>query len=294
VRQTCTDGRVFRYNSTEALTISDLTVTGGNRTGSSRGAGLKTFGPVTINDSAFVGNDAGGDSGAIWSDSEEVTIVNSTFADNNADQGGGAVYSYEGLVTATNSTFTGNTANQAGAVFAIEQRYTFVTMVGNGADESGAFVAEVVGSFGGVFADNTAQEAGEVCDASLDSGGYNWTDVEDCDFGGATDVIDLGGDPVLGALANNGGPTQTLLPGTGSPLIDAIPANVEGCEGTDQRGVTRPQLQGCDIGAVEVAPTPPPTSSSTSSSSSSTTSTTVPTTTTPRAAAATAVPRYTG
>jgi hypothetical protein len=28
---------------------------------------------------------------------------------------------------------------------------------------------------------------------------------------------------MLGALANNGGPTQTRLPLTGSPLIDAIP-----------------------------------------------------------------------
>ena len=58
-------------------------------------------------------------------------------------------------------------------------------------------------------------------------------------------------DPVLGALANNGGPTQTLLPLTGSPLLDAIPPASCGAA-VDQRGITRPQGTGCDIGAVEV------------------------------------------
>jgi hypothetical protein len=69
-------------------------------------------------------------------------------------------------------------------------------------------------------------------------------------------------------LAGNGGPTRTLLPQSGSPLINAIP--VVGCSGgntlagstvtTDQRGITRPQEGGCEIGSVElevVQPAPP-------------------------------------
>ena len=62
--------------------------------------------------------------------------------------------------------------------------------------------------------------------------------------------------PLLGALANYGGPTQThaLIPG--SPAIDAgnpLPPGGGGfaCAGTDQRGVARPQGAACDIGAVE-------------------------------------------
>jgi len=54
----------------------------------------------------------------------------------------------------------------------------------------------------------------------------------------------------LGALANNGGLTQTHLPLSGSPLIN---------KGTlyngitfDQRNLTRPFNGGYDIGAVEV------------------------------------------
>lgn len=53
----------------------------------------------------------------------------------------------------------------------------------------------------------------------------------------------------LGALADNGGPTPTLLP-TGSATIDA--ADSCGSLATDQRGVARMQGARCDLGAVEV------------------------------------------
>ncbi len=71
-----------------------------------------------------------------------------------------------------------------------------------------------------------------------------------------------------GRLANNGGPTPTLLPQSGSPLIDGVAAascQADGASGitTDQRGLARPDAgkATCDIGAVEVqvsAPVAPP------------------------------------
>jgi hypothetical protein len=69
----------------------------------------------------------------------------------------------------------------------------------------------------------------------------------------------------LGPLASNGGPTQTHALNAGSVAIDAGDPGVPGsgataCETTDQRGITRPQGPGCDIGAFEVvvgAPPPP-------------------------------------
>ena len=73
-------------------------------------------------------------------------------------------------------------------------------------------------------------------------------------------------DPRLGLLADNGGPTQTQLPQTGSPSIDAIPNDA--CQTaplatgitTDQRQLARPKQSGgkCDIGAVEVQLPPAP------------------------------------
>jgi len=59
----------------------------------------------------------------------------------------------------------------------------------------------------------------------------------------------LAGDPLLGALADNGGPTWTMAVGPGSPAIDAGVDSL--CPATDQRGLPRPLGAGCDIGAFE-------------------------------------------
>ena len=50
---------------------------------------------------------------------------------------------------------------------------------------------------------------------------------------------------MLGALADNGGPVQTMMPAAGSPAIGAG----SGCPPTDARGTTRPAA--CTLGAVE-------------------------------------------
>jgi hypothetical protein len=55
--------------------------------------------------------------------------------------------------------------------------------------------------------------------------------------------------PLLGPLANNGGPTDTEALLTGSPALNA--GNNATCRVTDQRGVSRPQGPACDIGAYE-------------------------------------------
>jgi Ca2+-binding RTX toxin-like protein len=56
--------------------------------------------------------------------------------------------------------------------------------------------------------------------------------------------------PLLGSLADYGGPTSTHALLTGSPAIDGVTGT---CEIADQRGVPRPQGTGCDIGAYELA-----------------------------------------
>jgi hypothetical protein len=58
-------------------------------------------------------------------------------------------------------------------------------------------------------------------------------------------------DPGLGLLANNGGPTQTMLPAYGSLAVDAL--SVGACTlNMGQRGQPRPQNRACDMGAVEL------------------------------------------
>ena len=72
----------------------------------------------------------------------------------------------------------------------------------------------------------------------------------------------LTADPLLGALGDNGGPTRTMAPSEGSPVVDAGAAF--GLI-ADQRGLSRPfdfsaipnAGDGSDIGAVELRPGPP-------------------------------------
>ena len=76
-------------------------------------------------------------------------------------------------------------------------------------------------------------------------------------------VVDEGGtqrnvDPMLGALGNNGGPTQTMALLTGSPAIDKGPVPVPSfpLNENDQRGVGFPRVVNgaVDVGAFEVQP----------------------------------------
>lgn len=82
--------------------------------------------------------------------------------------------------------------------------------------------------------------------------------------GGLTGPGDLNStNPLLGILANHGGPTLTHAPLLGSPAIDAVPlADCTDASGnpitTDQRGVARPQGAACDSGSVEVIQNQPP------------------------------------
>jgi CSLREA domain-containing protein len=82
-------------------------------------------------------------------------------------------------------------------------------------------------------------------------GGNLSTDASPCNFDLATDLPNVADPGLAPALADNGGPTQTIALLDGSPAIDhGFPGS---CPMKDQRGV--PRGSPCDIGAVE-APEP--------------------------------------
>jgi hypothetical protein len=62
----------------------------------------------------------------------------------------------------------------------------------------------------------------------------------------------LGIDPLLGPLADNGGPTRTMALLPGSPAIDA--GDGTGAPANDQRGFARVVGAASDVGAFEVQP----------------------------------------
>jgi fibronectin-binding autotransporter adhesin len=106
-----------------------------------------------------------------------------------------------------------------------------------------------------------APVAGPNVDGTVTSNGHNLLGVatEAVGFGGVGDKINA--NPMLAALANNGGPTETMALQVGSAAIDA---GVAAGASADQRGLPRtfndpgvanaPTSDGTDIGAFERQP----------------------------------------
>ena len=92
-----------------------------------------------------------------------------------------------------------------------------------------------------IIADNIG--AGSTADPNANCVGAVPTGTTfDLTFPAGTGCPGMTGDPHLAALADNGGPTQTLALGSGSAAIDKIPTAGAGCPVTDQRGIARPSV----------------------------------------------------
>lgn len=266
VTQTTGD-RVMHSSGTGTFSVFGFTLTGGDPDGA--GGAIQGAGDVTVVDSALVGNTAS-DGGAI-DVRGTVTIIRSTLANNTADSFGGAVEGEENEpAVVVNSTISDNTAGSLGGGLAGVGDVTLVyaTFADNSAPTGANLKPNggVLTSFASVIA--LPQGGGDNCTGvgSTSSQGFNLEDDAGASCGYSTSTGDLAPGTIAGldALADNGGPGPTRLPIAGSALLDAVP--VASCGAgelditTDERGVTRPQGSGCDIGAVEVAvegPAPP-------------------------------------
>ncbi|HEV7494475.1 choice-of-anchor Q domain-containing protein [Baekduia sp.] len=220
--------------------------------------------------SATAGGAGAGLGGAIFAMQGDLEIVNSTLAGNAAlggpattsDPGkgiGGAVFNLNGSLHADTTTFAGNSADYDGAAI--------YNLVLDGHTERAAtttlrdtIVAGGVGPFDLASAKPAGGSPANLGSASADVSAFDLVDSAHAVGAATITGSPLTADPQLGPLADNGGPTQTLLPAAGSPVIDAGSAF---SALTDQRGLTRPSNfgaiadagDGSDIGAVEVAST---------------------------------------
>lgn len=253
-----TGGGISALAVASSVSLTNSTVTNNSSTGG--GGGIETAGSATLTNSTVSGNRSTA-GGAGISAVTGVTLTGSTVSGNTALTGAGGIASAS--VTATNSTISGNTADAAGGggITTGTATLVYATLTQNSSSTGANLVATGLTSFGSVLA--LPAGGGTNCVVTTPtSSGFNFSDDISCGLATSTDR--QSGNPTLGALGNNGGPTVTELPGAGSPLIDAVPLSscqADGAAGvtTDQRGVTRPQGPGCDIGAVEVqvlAPTP--------------------------------------
>jgi hypothetical protein len=202
-------------------TIVSNTCTGG-------GGGVGGEGPYTMVGAERVylgagGNGADGGSGmggAIWSDGHPVNMTNCTVAFNSASQGSGGwggAGSPPGL-PGVNGTTGGAVQTSANS--------------------------PLVNS---LLASNSPSN----CSGTITDLGHNLSSDDSSAFTNSSSLKST--NPLLGPLADNGGPTLTMALLPGSPAIDA--GDGAAAPPTDQRGVPRPFSLAADIGAFEFWPT---------------------------------------
>ena len=227
-------------------------------------------GSITISRSNFITNHAQV-GGAFGNKDGGMDFFNSTLSGNTSNGDGGAGSNRLGTVRFFSSTLSGNTSgNAGGAVYftfegASNGTFNNCTITGNHAGTGGGimvFNGQSIVRFGNtIMAGNTALTQAPDLYGQIYSSGYNIFGKRN---GNGTSIFneqpsDIIGtesspvNPLLGLLADNGGPTKThaLLPG--SPALNS--GNAFG-ETTDQRGFNRTVNGTTDRGAFEVQNAP--------------------------------------
>lgn len=202
--------------------------------GTPHGGGLHHVGGTAfITNATIQGNYASGNGGGIYQSSDDnLVLTNVTIAENVAAGLGGGMYHYGRYALLINTTIGNNTAGVGGQAIYEDSPQT--------PQDPG--VIQIVNSVIFGSANN--------CDGGFfQSFGYNISQGSCASLTQPTDQDNTASGLLLGALGFNGGafPMQTILPLTGSPLVDAADPN--SCTPADQRGASR--VGACDIGAVE-------------------------------------------
>ena len=150
--------------------------------------------------------------------------MNSTFSANGTDGLGGGIFSAGGTLELTNNTFSANSTLNGGGIYNSSANLSLInnTFSANSASIGGPTSGGGIYSQGGsVSLINTIlanSPTGVDCYNDFGPWGLllnNLIETGNC-FAG-----DPSPDPMLGALGNNGGPTQTFTLLPGSPAIDS-------------------------------------------------------------------------
>ena len=264
--------RVFETRSSTIATISGVTIQGGNSSGggginiangtdltlsnvivsgntsTTTGGGISNTGILSLIDTAISGNSAVWGGGINNDNSTSLTLERVTIDANTSSNNGGGIYNFGGTsVALTNVTISGNTsAGNGGGIWTNQSinitNSTIASNLGGGGIHGQGGPGDVVLK-NTILDNNTGGNANK----ALTSLGNNIDSGNTAGLAGTGDQTNT--DPMLAALANNGGTTQTHALLGGSPAINTGTAT--GAPAVDQRGVTRDAS--VDIGAYEVA-----------------------------------------
>lgn len=268
------ESRLFEIGYSDTVTMTHLILAHGLAADASGGAILND-GDLTIANSAFYSNTTtvtGNFAGAIMNLNGDLTVLDCTFVDNSS-YNGGAIASSSNLAVISGSTFVNNEAKNGGAIYHSGGSMQVInsTLSGNAAQTEGGAIlgASSTGSLqvlNSTLNGNTAGYGGGISmffNKSLyltntiianSSAGGDCTPTNSLK-GNLNNLVGDGscnplltGDPQLGPLADNGGPTMTHALLLTSPAINQ--GDDDRCPATDQRGLGR--VGACDIGAFEL------------------------------------------
>ena len=246
---------VFNQNTT--LTVRNCTMLSNSVQSetSAVGGGISNVNAFVTMSNCTLSNNSASNGGGVYNYNADFTLRNCTLSGNSASIGGGIYNEGSGnnnvsTVNVSSNTFNNNSASNGGGIY------------NTGTNSGNAFVTL---SNTILFSTNSTPGANLVNlggGTSISSLGYN---LSSDNAGGlltaAGDQINT--DPKLGALQENGGPTETMT------LLDGSPAWDKGKNfgvTTDERGLPRPfdvptlanasGGDGSDIGAVEMQVSP--------------------------------------
>ncbi|MCH8839412.1 MAG: right-handed parallel beta-helix repeat-containing protein, partial [Planctomycetes bacterium] len=279
-------GGIFAFNSSVTLTHS--TVSGNSTAGNyADGGGIRSGNAVTLTSSTVSGNSTtgtGAEGGGIWSYGAVVTLTSSTVSGNSTagySAFGGGIFSAAGLfigggdVTLINSTVSGNSTTRGNASGGGIFSEGAVTLTSSTVTDNHAYDSNAIGggirNFSGAITISHSIVAGNTTGSGVSPDVDPGSGMFSVNFSliGTGVVPDAGtsgnnvvtNNPMLGALADNGGPTETHALLAGSLAIDmgdlAASPGVGNVPLFDQRGNNFGRVQNgrIDIGAFEVRDT---------------------------------------
>ena len=272
-------------NNNSGFSVNNSTISGNTAVAIGGGMYVRLYDAgVNVSSSTISNNSAGGDGGGVGSldgtccnQTSRFRVRYSTVSNNSSGGDGGGI---NNIGVLANSTVSGNqAAGKGGGVSTYGGEITFATIVDNLANSDGSNLTGDTG--GGLFAinqsgpvqvshsivarnmsiDGLSNSISDDTSGEIESLRADWSLIQTnraVVLEGSNNL--LGIDPQLAALADNGGPTETHLPESGSPVIDAGDPLFDWTGRYDQRGETFGRFRdgnaladiGFDLGAVEV------------------------------------------
>ena len=215
--------RVIHILAGATVSIANVTIKGGSYNALGTGGGILNNGILTLSNSTVSDNAQYSYSGNGIYNSGELIVINSTISGNS---GTGISNANGGIATLTNSTISKNTSWGIGGI--------------NNTNDSTLTLINTIVSGNLALSDYVYDD------------GYGYYSTKPSDIGGTYAQKGnnlISGSPLLGPLQSNGGTTFTHALLAGSRAIDA--GDPTYCPNIDQRGVTRPKGDRCDLGAFE-------------------------------------------